>query len=54
MLDKIPFNKPYIAGKELYHIARAVTLGNIAGDGYFTEHCSRFLEEQFGIHRVAN
>lgn len=26
----IPFNKPFIAGKELYYIAQAVTYGNIA------------------------
>jgi len=48
----IPFNKPFIAGKELYYIAQAVTLGNIGGDGHFTKACSRLLEERFGIHRV--
>ena len=26
---KIPFNKPFIAGKELYYISQAVTFGNI-------------------------
>jgi len=49
---KIPFNKPFVAGKELYYIAQAVTLGNLAGDGYFTRQCSRLLEEQFGIGKV--
>lgn len=48
----IPFNKPFVAGKELYYIAQAVTLGNLAGDGYFTRQCSRLLEEQFGIGKV--
>ena len=48
----IPFNKPFIAGKELYYIAQAVTMGNIAADGYFTKACSRFLEERFGIKKV--
>ena len=48
----IPFNKPFIAGKELYYIAQAVTLGNIGGDGYFTRGCSRLLETRFGVHRV--
>src|SRR5271157_4579895 len=52
MSPKIPFNKPFIAGKELYYIAQAVTYGNIAGDGLFTQNCSRLLEERFGIHRV--
>jgi len=50
--SRIPFNKPFIAGKELYYIAQAVTLGNIGGDGHFTKACSRLLEERFGIHRV--
>jgi len=48
----IPFNKPFIAGKELYYIAQAVTFGNLAGDGNFTKQCSRLLEEQFRIPRV--
>jgi len=48
----IPFNKPFIAGKELYYIAQAVAFGNIAGDGVYTKRCARILEEQFGVHRV--
>ncbi len=48
----IPFNKPFIAGKELYYIAQAVTLNNLAGDGEFTKRCCRLLERNFGIHRV--
>jgi dTDP-4-amino-4,6-dideoxygalactose transaminase len=52
MPARIPFNKPFIAGKELHYIAQAVTLGNIASDGYFTEKCSRMLEERYGIHKV--
>ena len=27
MEKKIPFNKPFVAGKELYYIAQAVTMG---------------------------
>ncbi|MBX3437094.1 MAG: dTDP-4-amino-4,6-dideoxygalactose transaminase [Planctomycetaceae bacterium] len=48
----IPFNKPFIAGKELYYVAQAVTYGNISGDGHFTKACARLLEERFGIHKV--
>ena len=48
----IPFNKPFVAGKELYYIAQAVTFGNLAGDGQFTQKCCRLLEQRFGIHRV--
>src|ERR1700733_10516787 len=52
MANQIPFNKPFIAGKELYYVAQAVTLNNLAGDGYFTRQCCRLLQETFGIHRV--
>jgi dTDP-4-amino-4,6-dideoxygalactose transaminase len=52
MQPRIPFNKPFIVGKELFYIAKAVTLGNIGGDGFFTQNCCRLLEERFGIHRV--
>ena len=52
MEKTIPFNKPFIAGKELYYIAQAVTMGNLAGDGYFTQQCSRLFEQRFGIHKV--
>ena len=52
MEKQIPLNKPFIAGKELYYIAQAVTLGNLAGDGYFTKKCSELFEKQFGIHKV--
>ena len=52
MSIRIPFNKPFVAGKELYYIARAVSLGNIGGDGHFTQQCCRLMEQRFGIHRV--
>lgn len=50
--EQIPFNRPFIVGKELYYIAKAVTLGNISGDGLFTQQCCRLLEQRFGIERV--
>lgn len=44
----IPFNKPYLAGKELFYISRAVLIGKLSGDGTFTKKCSRWLEESTG------
>lgn len=52
MRERIPFNKPFIAGKELYNIAQAVTFGNLAGDGHFTRACSELMEKRFGIDQV--
>jgi dTDP-4-amino-4,6-dideoxygalactose transaminase len=50
--ERVPFNRPFIAGKELYYVAQAVALGNISGDGQFTQGCARILQERFGIQRV--
>ena len=44
----IPFNRPFIVGKELFYIAQAVMSGKIAGDGIFTKRCHEFMEQQFG------
>lgn len=49
---RIPFNKPFIAGKELFYIAQAVTHGNLGGDGLFTKRCAELLQQRFGVPRV--
>lgn len=45
----IPFNKPYLSGKELCYIAKAVDSGKISGDGDFTRRCHYFFESRFGF-----
>ena len=45
----IPFNKPYVAGKELYYIAQSISFGNISADGRFTKACNEFLRERFNL-----
>lgn len=52
MQPKIPFNKPFVTGKEIEYITSAINNGNIAADGFFTRGCARFLEDRFGINRV--
>ena len=49
---RIPFNKPFLVGRELDYIAQAVALGNLAGDGRFTQSCCRLLEQRLGLSRV--
>lgn len=49
---KIPFNRPYIVGKELWNIAQAVQMGKLAGDGSFTRLCNSWMEEKFGARKV--
>ncbi len=51
-MARIPFNKPFIVGKELYNIAQAVINGWLAGDGRFTAACHRLLEERYGIPKA--
>ena len=48
----IPFNKPYLSGKELEYIKEAYQNGHLAGDGSFTKKCQTFLENRFGCPKV--
>ncbi len=49
MKPLIPYNKPFIAGKELYNIAQAVIKhSHLAGDGYFTKQCQAWLQDRLG------
>ncbi len=42
----IPFNKPYMTGKELWYIAQAHQGGQLSGDGPFTKKCNAWLERR--------
>ncbi len=49
----IPYNKPYIAGKELFNISRAVIEhGCISGDGAFTKECQDWLQKHLECNKV--
>jgi len=48
---KIPFNKPYLTGKELVYIEDAVKKGKISGNGYYTQLCQDFLKNKYGFHK---
>jgi dTDP-4-amino-4,6-dideoxygalactose transaminase len=48
---KIPFNKPYLSGKEVHYLYEAVHSGKISGDGIFTRKCQQLLEEKFGFRK---
>ncbi len=48
---KIPFNKPFLTGKELSNIQQAVDLGKISGNGEFTRLCQLFFEQNYGIEK---
>ena len=47
---QIPFNKPFISGKELEHIQDAVSRGKISGNGYYTHKNARsFFNSDIGF-----
>ena len=47
----IPFNKPYLTGKEIRYIEQAVKSGKISGNGMFTQKCHEFFEERYGFKK---
>ena len=48
----IPFNKPYLTGKELLYIKEAVEVhGHISGNGVFTKKCQSFFEQRWGFKK---
>ena len=47
----IPFNKPYLTGKETEYIERAVKTGKISGNGIFTQKCHAFFQERYGFNK---
>jgi len=48
----IPFNKPYMTGKELSFIAEAHFNEKLAGDGPFTTNCHEWLENRTGANKA--
>jgi len=48
----IPFNKPYMTGRELWYIAQAHTNGHLAGNGMFTKRCHAWLEARTGARKA--
>ena len=52
MSERIPFNKPFIIGKELYYINQCVLKGQISGDGPYSRSCERTIGELIGARHV--
>ncbi len=49
---KIPFNRPYVVGKEMEYIRQVVEGGLFAGNGEFSRRCARWLEEATGCRKA--
>lgn len=50
--DHIPFNKPFVVGRELHYMALSISFGSIAADGHFTKACSEFIHDRFQVGRA--
>lgn len=50
--NKIPFNKPFIVGKELYYISDAVFRSHLSGDGYYTKKSHQWLEKNLKCQKA--
>jgi dTDP-4-amino-4,6-dideoxygalactose transaminase len=48
----IPFNWPYMTGKEVQYITEAHCNGQLAGDGPFTKRCQSWIEEHTGCAKA--
>lgn len=51
-MTAVPFNKPYMTGKELWYIAQAHARGHLAGNGEFTNQCHKWLEQRTGTGKA--
>ena len=47
----IPFNKPYLTGKEAHYMYQAVYGGKLSGNGIFTKKCQEYFEKQYGFKK---
>ncbi|MDT0686580.1 dTDP-4-amino-4,6-dideoxygalactose transaminase [Autumnicola psychrophila] len=45
----IPFNKPYLTGKEAHYMYDAVHTGKLSGNGKYTGLCHEFLKKKYGF-----
>ena len=49
---KVPFNTPYLTGKETNYISKAAHNLKLSGNGPFTHKCQTFFEQNFGIKKA--
>lgn len=48
----IPFNRPYMTGKELEYISQAHANGHLSGNGPFTKKCQEWIEKRIGCKKA--
>lgn len=48
----IPFNKPFLTGKEAHYMYQAVYAGKLSGNGVFTKKCQQLFEDKYGFKKA--
>lgn len=48
----IPFNKPYLVGREVHYMYQAVYTGTLYGNELFTKRCQQHFGEKYGIKKT--
>jgi dTDP-4-amino-4,6-dideoxygalactose transaminase len=48
----IPFNKPFLTGKEAHYMYDAVYTGKLSGNGKYTKLCQQFFEAKYGFKKA--
>lgn len=47
----IPFNLPYLSGREFDYMKDAAERGHLSGNGYYTKRCQAFFGERYGFKK---
>lgn len=48
----IPFNKPFLTGKEAHYMYQAVYTGKLSGNGVFTKKCQQYFEIKYNFKKA--
>ncbi len=51
-MEKIPLNKPCVAGNELKYIQEVIHLNKLSGDGIFTDRCQKIIAQNLQAKKV--
>lgn len=53
-MTMIPFNKPFLTGKEAHYMYEAVFTGKLSGNGAFTKKCQDYLRSVMASRSVCS
>jgi dTDP-4-amino-4,6-dideoxygalactose transaminase len=51
-MPPVPFNRPFVTGRELDYVREAIAAHHLSGDGRFTRLCHEWLERELGCRKA--